>query len=89
MQIATRIYPNNWSYQLNFVKVPFADKRVRQTANYALNREDMKELLNRLMLEGYATVPPSLPFYGHPGLYKYDPAKAKALLLRWTPKMRQ
>jgi len=80
MQIVTRIYPHNWSYQLNFVKGPFADKRVRQAANYALNREDMKEMLNGLMLEGYATVPPSLPFYGHPVLYKYDPAKAKALL---------
>jgi peptide/nickel transport system substrate-binding protein len=80
MQIVTRIYPHNWSYQLNFVKGPFADKRVRQAANYALNREDMKELLNGLMLEEYSTVPPSAPYYGHPVLYKYDPDKAKALL---------
>ena len=80
MQIITNVYPHNWSYQLNFVKSPFADKRVRQAANYALNREDIKELLNGLMLEEYATVPPSAPYYGHPVLYKYDPAKAKALL---------
>ena len=80
MQIVTRSYPHNWSYQLNFIKGPFADKRVRQAANYAINRADIKALLNGLMLEGYATVPPSLPFYGNPVLYKYDPAKAKALL---------
>jgi peptide/nickel transport system substrate-binding protein len=80
MLIVTRVYPHNWSYQLNFAKGPFTDKRVRQAANYALNREDIKDLLNGLMLEGYATVPPSLAFYGHPLLYKYDPAKAKALL---------
>jgi peptide/nickel transport system substrate-binding protein len=80
MQIVTRVYPHNWSYQLNFVKGPFADKRVRQAANYALNREDMKDLLNGLMLEEYSTVPPSAPYYGHPVLYKYDPEKAKALL---------
>src|SRR5262252_7940734 len=80
MKIVTRVYPHNWSYQLNFVKGPFTDKRVRQAANYALNREDMKELLNGMMLEEYATVPPTLPFYGNPVLYKYDPAKAKALL---------
>jgi len=80
MQIVTRIYPHNWSYQLNFVKGPFADKRVRQAANYALNRQDMKEMLNGLMLEEYATVPPSTPYYGHPILYKHDPEKAKALL---------
>ena len=64
MQIVTKVYPHNWTYQLNFVKGPFADKRVRQAANYALNREDMKELLNGLMLEGYSTVPPSTPYYG-------------------------
>ena len=80
MQIVTKVYPHNWSYQLNFVKGPFTDKRVRQAANYALNREDMKDLLNGLMLEEYATVPPSTPYYGKPVLYKYDPAKAKALL---------
>jgi ABC-type transport system substrate-binding protein len=79
-QIVTNPYPHNWTYQLNFVKGPFADKRVRQAANYALNRSDMKELLNGLMLEGYSTVPPSTPYYGHPLIYKYDPDKAKALL---------
>jgi len=80
MKIVTRVYPHNWSYQLNFARGPFTDKRVRQAANYALNREDIKDLLNGMMLEGYATVPPSLPFYGNPVLYKYDPTKAKALL---------
>jgi ABC-type transport system substrate-binding protein len=80
MQVITNPYPHNWTYQLNFVKGPFTDKRVRQAANYALNREDMKELLNGLMLEGYSTVPPSTPYYGHPKIYKYDPEKAKALL---------
>ncbi|MGE0417853.1 MAG: ABC transporter substrate-binding protein [Acetobacteraceae bacterium] len=80
MKIVTNPYPHNWSYQLNFVKGPFTDKRVRQAANYALNREDMKELLNGLMLEGYATVPPSTAYYGKPILYKHDVAKAKALL---------
>jgi peptide/nickel transport system substrate-binding protein len=62
------------------VKGPFADKRVRQAANYALNREDIKDLLNGLMLEEYATVPPSTAYYGKPIIYKYDPDKAKALL---------
>jgi peptide/nickel transport system substrate-binding protein len=80
MQIITNVYPHNWSYQLNFVKGPFADKRIRQAANYALNRGEMKEMLNGLMLEEYATVPPSAPYYGHPVVYKYDPDKAKALL---------
>ena len=80
MTIVTNAYPHNWTYQLNFVKGPFTDKRVRQAANYALNRTDMKEMLNGLMLEGYSTITPSTPYYGNPQLYKHDPAKAKALL---------
>ena len=80
MVIVTNPYPHNWTYQLNFAKGPFTDKRVRQAANYALNRADMKELLNGLMLEGYSALPPSTPYYGHPKLYQYDPDKAKALL---------
>src|ERR1700752_2922658 len=80
MRIATNVYPHNWSYQLNFVKGPFADKRVRQAANYALNREDMKDLVNGLMLEEYAPGPPTTPYSGHPVIYKSDPAKAQALL---------
>src|ERR1700756_4274639 len=80
MQIVTKVYPHNWTYQLNFVRGPFTDKRVRQAANYALNRADMKEMLNGLMLEGNSTVTPTTPYYGHPVIYSYDPAKAKALL---------
>lgn len=80
MTIVTNPYPHNWTYQLNFVKGPFTDKRVRQAANYALNRPDMKEMLNGMMLEGYSTIPPSTPYYGNPRLYKHDVAKARALL---------
>lgn len=80
MQIITNSYPHNWTYQLNFAHGPFKDLRVRQAANYALNGADMKDLLNGLMLEGYSTVPPSTPYYGHPVLYKYDPKKAHDLL---------
>ncbi|HVE22082.1 MAG TPA: ABC transporter substrate-binding protein [Acidocella sp.] len=80
MQIITNTYPHNWDYQLNFVKSPFTDIRVRQAANYAINRADMKALLDGMMIEGYSTVPPSTPYYGHPVEYKFDPAKATALL---------
>jgi ABC-type transport system substrate-binding protein len=80
MNIVTNAYPHNWTYQLNFVDGPFKDKRVRQAANHALNRADMKELLGGVALEGFATVPPSTAYYGNPVRYEYDEAKAKALL---------
>ncbi len=35
MTIVTNPYPHNWTYQLNFVKGPFADKRVRQVKRTA------------------------------------------------------
>jgi peptide/nickel transport system substrate-binding protein len=80
MNVLTNVYPHNWGYQLNFVSGPFTDLRVRRAANYAINRADVKEMLNGMMEEGYSTIPPSTPYFGNPILYKYDPAKAAALL---------
>ena len=80
MQIVTNSYPHNWHYQLNFVDGPFKDKRVRHAANYALDRGEMKQMLNGLALEGYATLTPSQKHYGKPTLFKHDPKKATALL---------
>ena len=80
MTIITNIYPHNWSYQLNFVRGPFTDVRVRQAANYALNRADVVELLNGTAIEGAANYPPGMPLYGKPISYKHDLPKAKALL---------
>lgn len=80
MQVFTNIYPHVWAYQLNFVTSPFKDVRVRQAANYAINRADVKELLSGLMEEAYSTVPPGTAYYGNPVKYTYDPKKAHALL---------
>ena len=80
MQIVTNTYPHDWVYNLNYVKGPFTDVRVRRAANHAINRSDMIELLNGYAIEGWAMVPPSMPYYGHPVHYDYDPARARALL---------
>ena len=54
---------------------------MRQAANYAINREEVKALLGGYMLEGYTNVPPSTPYHGAPKVkYEYNPEKAKALL---------
>lgn len=80
MNIVTAPYPHNWGYQLNFVDGPFKDKKVRQAANYAINRDEMVGLLNGYAIPGYGAYPPSAKYYGSPKLYEYDPEKAKALL---------
>ncbi len=45
MQIVTNTYPHNWPYILNFTPGPFTDLRVRQAANYAINRDDVVDLV--------------------------------------------
>jgi len=80
MQIVSKTYPHNWPYVLNFTRGPFTDLRVRQAANFAINRDDVVDLVGGMAIPEYAEVPPSLPYYGHPVIYKFDKAKARALL---------
>ena len=75
--------PHVWFLILNAKEGPFADKKVRQAANYAIN----KEALVNDVLEGTAEVaagptPPAFAWAYNQALepYPYDPEKAKALL---------
>ncbi|HVY18687.1 MAG TPA: ABC transporter substrate-binding protein [Bauldia sp.] len=75
--------PHLWYLLLNTRDKPFDDKRVRQAANYAIN----KQALVDQVLKGTATVaagptPPAFTWAHDDTLspYPYDPAKAKALL---------
>ena len=80
MRIVTAPYPHNWNYQLRADRPPFNDIRVRQAANYAMNRDEMVEMLQGVATPGYGTFIESQPYYGNPIKYEYDPEKAKALL---------
>src|SRR5271163_1560260 len=80
MKIVTNVYPHDWPYLLNFTRGPFKDLRVRQAANYAINRQDVVDLLGGTAIPEHDVVPPTLPYYGHPPAYDYDPAKARTLL---------
>lgn len=75
--------PHVWFLILNAKEGPFADKRVRQAANYAIN----KEAIVNDVLEGTATVaagptPPAFAWAYNDALdpYPYDPDKARALI---------
>lgn len=82
-EIVTNSYPHVWPWVLNQAKAdsPFKDKRVRQAANYCIDRDGMVELLN-------GTAEPALGFFKKAGdkfgspqnAYGFDPDKAKALL---------
>lgn len=63
-------------------KPPFADKRVRQAANYALNKEAMVDQLLGGMAQPASQPAVPTTFGYNPDLkpYPYDPEKAKQLL---------
>ena len=75
--------PHVWFLILNAKEGPFADKKIRQAANYAIN----KEAIVKDVLEGTAAIaagptPPAFAWAYNNDLqpYPYDPGKAKALL---------
>lgn len=75
--------PHVWFLILNAKEGPFADKRLRQAANYAIN----KEAIVNDVLEGTAEVaagptPPAFAWAYNPDLepYPYDPDKARELI---------
>jgi peptide/nickel transport system substrate-binding protein len=80
--VAEQAGPHVWFTILNTKEGPFADKRVRQAANYAVN----KKTLVTNVLQGTATVaagpiPPAFNWVDNTvEPYAYDPEKAKSLL---------
>jgi ABC-type transport system substrate-binding protein len=75
-------YPHTYPYALNTLPTsPFHDVRVRQAANYAIDREGLGKILNGVSKPAMGLYPPTDPFFGQPeNRYTYDPEKAKALL---------
>lgn len=81
--LAEQAGPHVWFLILNAKEGPFADKRVRQAANYAIN----KDAIVNDVLEGTAEVaagptPPAFAWAYNSTLkaYPHDPEKARALL---------
>ena len=75
-------YPHTYPYVLNTLPTsPFNDVRVRQAANYAIDREGLGKLLNGISKPAAGLYPAGDPLFGTPeNHYTYDPEKAKALL---------
>jgi len=80
--VAEQAGPHVWFSILNTKEGPFADKRVRQAANYAVNKQTLVDNV----LQGTATVsagpiPPAFNWVESAvEPYPHDPEKAKALL---------
>lgn len=80
MTVVLNEYPHYWPYRLNVLEGPFKDVRVRQAANYAMNRDEMVALLNNTATPAFGAYTTNQRNFGDPYLFSYDPEKARSLL---------
>jgi peptide/nickel transport system substrate-binding protein len=80
--VLTNSYDHVWPWVLNVAAKPWNDVRVRQAANYAIDRDGMATNLLHGTAEAAAQVAPRANAAYDPGndIYKLDTAKAKSLL---------
>jgi peptide/nickel transport system substrate-binding protein len=82
-QVKEAVGPHVWYVMLNAKDGPFADKRVRQAVNYAVNKESLvTDVLQGTAEVSAGPIPPAFNWAYDETLqpYPYDPEKAKALL---------
>lgn len=81
-KVVTNVYPHVWIWRLNVDPAsPFADIRVRQAANLAIDRDAIAKLVNDTGAPAKGYVVPTSPWFGKPSFdIRYDPAAAKRLL---------
>jgi ABC-type transport system substrate-binding protein len=80
--VKLKIYPHIWPWVYNTLEgSPFADKRVRQAINWAIDRDGLVAFLNGTALAAKGFVVEGDAQFGNPPFsYGHDPEKAKALL---------
>lgn len=80
--IATNSYDHLWYWILDTAEGPWRDPRVRQAANYAIDRTAIADkLLQGTADPAYQAAPRATAAYDPAGdVYSYDPAKARQLL---------
>lgn len=85
-QFSQDAYPQYWTWWFNTHSGPFANKLVRQAANYAVDKESLvTNLLKGTAVASYQPMPPYSPLFnpniGQNGkVYIFNPQKAKQLL---------
>ncbi|GHA19184.1 ABC transporter substrate-binding protein [Devosia pacifica] len=80
MNVVTNVYPHTWPYLFNTMEGAFTDKRIRQAANYAVDREAMLAMLGGVATESYGAYIPEQENYGDVFVYEHDVEKARSLL---------
>jgi len=82
-EVVTGVYPHVWPWVFNLAKPdsPFRDVKVRQAANYCVDREGLVKLLNGLAYPSVGFFTKSNPLFGNPkNAYRLDVERSKTLL---------
>jgi peptide/nickel transport system substrate-binding protein len=81
-QVLTNSYDHIWPWILDTKTKPWNDAKVRQAANYAIDRKTMSSVLLHGTAEPAQQLVPhaNAAFAASDNLYTYNPTKAKALL---------
>jgi peptide/nickel transport system substrate-binding protein len=81
-QVLTNSYDHIWPWVFDTSKKPWNDVRVRQAANYAIDRQSLVDKVLKGTAEPALQVSPRANASYRPAsdMYRFDPAKAKALL---------
>jgi ABC-type transport system substrate-binding protein len=81
--VEVQVFPSMYtiSFEVNVLKKPFSDKRVRQAMMYAIDRKAITQgILQGFAQPAVSPVGPGIPSRRTFEPWPYDPAKAKALL---------
>jgi len=81
-QVLTNSYDHVWPWVLDTSKKPWSDPKVRQAANYAINRQSLVDNVLKGTAEPANQVSPraNVSYVASTDTYDYDVAKAKSLL---------
>jgi peptide/nickel transport system substrate-binding protein len=81
-QVLTNSYDHIWPWVFDMSKKPWNDVRVRQAANYAIDRQSLVDKVLKGTAEPALQASPKANASYRPAndIYGFDPAKAKALL---------
>jgi ABC-type transport system substrate-binding protein len=82
-EVVTGVYPHVWPWVFNLAKAdsPWRDVKVRQAANYCVDREGLVKLLNGMAYPAVGFFTKSNPAFGTPkNTYRFDVERSRALL---------
>lgn len=84
-QLRTEPTLSTYYFWMNTTKAPFSDLRVREAANYAVDRTVLAEIYAGQLVPSQQILPPGMPGYRQYALFPYDLEKARRLVAAADP----